>query len=94
MMSCIAASGAVVRDMPGMSKVVTANEVASMAAVLAKLSQSPSPEGMSTTSGPVPRRSTCHDILSLVSTRDMEGWDMLVQAPFGDGVLERGLGPE
>ena len=79
-MAVMAESGAVLRDMPGISNVVTVKEGARIEATVAKFSQSPSPEGIRTKSGPVPRRSQYQDIPSWVSTVDTVGPDMAMNA--------------
>ncbi len=50
-------AGALVREKPGVSKVSTVKSAARFRAVASKAAQSPSPDGISTISGPLPRRS-------------------------------------
>jgi hypothetical protein len=67
----MADGGAVVRENPGMSKVVTVKVEERSATNLSNDEQSPSPDGISIRCGPEPLCSTCQDMPSLVSIREM-----------------------
>lgn len=64
-------SGAVVREKPGVSKVVTVNVVERRLAVLENEKQSPSPDGMRMRLGPEPCCSQYHSIPSCVLTMNV-----------------------
>ena len=66
----VAEVGALVRDMPGMSKVVTVKVLRRRVQRCEKEPQSPSPEGIRRRSGPEPERSTYQEIPSFVCTLD------------------------